>query len=166
MHDDFRIRVELPREQAHELLHALQAHERDGAAGLPGPEHVAVSHEDGHVFLYADSEAEAARARAAVEKVLAEKQIAGQVSSWRWHSEEDRWEDASLPLPSTPSEHAAEHQSLEREETEESERAGFPEWEVRVSLPTHHDARSFAERLAGEGIPVKRQRRGRRQRAG
>jgi hypothetical protein len=156
VHDDFRIRVEVSREQAHELLHALQAHERNSAAGLLAPEHVAVSHEDGNVFLYADSEAEAARARAAVEKVLAEKQIAGQVSSWRWHSEEDRWEDASLPLPSTPAEHAAEHERLEREETEESERAGFPEWEVRVSLPTHHDARAFAERLAGEGIPVKR----------
>jgi hypothetical protein len=156
VHDDFRIRVEVSREQAQELLRALQTHERDGAAGLPGPEHIAVSHEDGHVFLYADSEAEAARARAAVEMVLAEKRIAGQVSSWRWHAEEDRWEDASLPLPSTPAEHTAEHERLEREETEESERAGFPEWEVRVSLPTHHDARAFAERLAREGIPVKR----------
>jgi hypothetical protein len=156
VHDDFRIRVEVSREQAHELLRALEAHERDGAAGLPSPEHVAVSHEGGHVFLYADSEEEAARARAAVEQVLAEQQISGQVSSWRWHPEEDRWEDASLALPSTPAEHAAEHERLEQEETEESERAGFPEWEVRVTLPTHHDARAFAERLAGEGIPVKR----------
>lgn len=156
MHDDFRIRVEVAPEQARELLRALQTHERDGAAALSGPEHVAVSHEDGHVFLYADSEEEATRARTVVEKVLAETQIVGQVSSWRWHSEEDRWEDVLLPLPSTPAGHAAEHERLEREETEESEQAGFPEWEVRVSLPTHHDARTFAECLAGEGIPVKR----------
>ena len=33
MHDDFRIRVDIHREQAHELLRALQTHERDGAAG-------------------------------------------------------------------------------------------------------------------------------------
>jgi hypothetical protein len=156
VHDDFRIRVEVPRERARELLRALEEHERDGATGLPSPEHVAVSHEEGHVFLYADSSEEAARAHAAVEEVLSRTGISARVSSWRWHPEEDRWENASLPLPGTPAEHAAEHERLERGETEESERAGYPEWEVRVTLPTHHDARAFAERLAAEGIPVQR----------
>jgi hypothetical protein len=156
VHDDFRIRVELPRERAHELLRALDEHERDGGAGLPSPDHIAVSHEDGHVFLYADSAEEAACACATVEAVLSEKGIAGQVSSWRWHPEEDRWEDATMALPSTVAEHAAEHERLEESETEESEQAGYPEWEVRVTLPTHHDARAFAERLAAEGIPVQR----------
>jgi hypothetical protein len=156
VHDDFRIRVEVSRERAHELLRALEAHERNGAAGSPSPEHVAVSHEEGHVFLYADSSEEAARARAAVEAVLSQTGISAQVTSWRWHPEEDRWEDASLALPSTAAEHAAEHTRLEELETEESEQAGFPEWEVRVTLPTHHDARAFAERLAAEGIPVQR----------
>ncbi|HEX4114783.1 MAG TPA: hypothetical protein VHY18_02800 [Solirubrobacteraceae bacterium] len=156
MHDDFRIRVELPRAQAHELLHALEAHERNGGSGLPSPEHVAVSHEDGHVFLYADSGDEAASARAAVEAILSERSIVAQVSSWRWHPEEERWEDASLALPSTPAEHAGEHERLEEQETEESRQTGYPEWEVRVTLPTHHDARAFAERLAAEGVPVQR----------
>ncbi len=156
MHDDFRIRVELPRAQAHELLRALEAHERNGGGGLPSPEHVAVSHEDGHIFLYADSSEEAASARRTVEAILSEKGIVAQVSSSRWHSEEDRWEDASLALPSTPAEHAAEHERLEELETEESGQTGYPEWEVRVTLPTHHDAHSFAERLAAEGIQVQR----------
>ena len=154
MHDEYRIRVELPREHAHDLLRALESHERDGAAGVPSPEHVAVSHEEGHVFLYADSPEEAARARATVEAVLSEQGIAAELSSCRWHPEEDRWEDASLALPTTPAEHVAEHERLEQEETAESERAGYPEWEVCVTLPTHHDARAFAERLATEGIPV------------
>ncbi len=157
MHDDFRIRVEVPRERVRELLEALEAHERDGGAGFPSPEHVAVSHEEGHVFLYADSGEEAARARGALEAVLSEKGIPGEVSSWRWHPEEERWEDASLrapqdPPPSTP----PSTTRLEELETEESESAGYPEWEVRVTLPTHHDARAFAERLAAEGIPVQR----------
>lgn len=156
MHDDFRIRVEVHHEQARELLRALEAHERDGGDGLPSPDHVAVSHEEGHVFVYADSEEEAVRARAAVETVLTEKGISGQVTSWRWHHEEDRWEDASLPLPASATEHAVEHERLEELESEESEHAGLPEWEVRVTLPTHHDARAFAERLEAEGIPVKR----------
>jgi hypothetical protein len=156
VHDDFRIRVEVPRERAHDFLQALESHERDGVAGVPSPEHVAVSHEEGHVFLYADSSEEAARARAAVEAALSQTGISAQVTSWRWHPEEDRWEDASLALPSTSAEHAAEHTRLEELETEESEQAGFPEWEVRVTLPTHHDAHAFAERLAAEGIPVQR----------
>jgi hypothetical protein len=156
MHDEFRIRVEVPRERAQQLMGVLEAVERNGKHGVPSPGHVAVSHEEGHVFLYADSAEDAARASATVEAVLSEKQIQGKLSSWRWHPEEDRWEDASLPLPSTPAEHAAEHEHLEEVETEESNQAGEPEWEVRVSLPTHHDARAFAERLAGEGIPVQR----------
>ncbi len=156
MHDDFRIRVDVPSDQAHKLLRALEAHERDGSAGLSSPEHVAVSHEDGHVFLYADSAKEAAQAQAALEAVLSEKGIVAQVSSARWHPEEERWEDASLALPSTPAEHAAEHEHLEELETEESEHAGHAGWEVRVTLPTHHDAHAFAERLAAEGVPVQR----------
>ena len=74
--------------------------------GTPSPGHVAVSHEEGHVFLYADSSENAAWARATVETILAEQHIDGQLSSWRWHPEEDRWEDASLALPSTPAEQA------------------------------------------------------------
>jgi hypothetical protein len=156
VHDEFRIRVELGREDAARVLEALAAVERDGEHGAPSPRRVAVSHEEGHVFLYADSSEDAAGARAAVEKILSEQHIDGKVSSWRWHTDEDRWEDASLPLPSTAAEHVAEHARLEQLETEESEQAGYPEWEVRITLPTHHDARAFAERLAGEGIPVQR----------
>ncbi len=156
MHDDFRISVELPRTQANELLHALEAHEHDGSGGLSSPGHVAVSHEEGHVFLYADSGDEAVSAQTAVEAILSEKGIAAQVSSWRWHPEEERWEDASRALPSSSAEHAAEHERLEELETEESEQTGYPAWEVRVTLPTHHDAHAFAERLAAEGIPVQR----------
>jgi hypothetical protein len=154
--DDFRIRVELSREQAHELLRALEEHERNGGADSPSPEHVVVSHEDGHVFLYADSSAEAARAQGTLEAILSEKGISAQVSSSHWHPEEERWEDVSVALPSTPAEHAAEHERLEGLEAEESERAGHAGWEVRVTLPTHHDAHVFAERLAAEGIPVQR----------
>jgi hypothetical protein len=156
MHDEFRIRVELAHEDAARLIKALEEVERGGEPGTPSPKHVAVSHEGGHVFLYTDSSDNAAWARVAVEKILAERHIDGQLSSWRWHPEEDRWEDASLPLPSTSAEHSAEHEHLEQEETEESEDVGYPEWEVRVTLPTHHDAREFAERLANEGIPVQR----------
>jgi hypothetical protein len=155
MHDEFRIRVELQHGEVDRLVKALEEVEHSAEHGTPGTKHVAVSHEGGNVFLYADSNENAAWARDTVEKLLAELHTDGKLSSWRWHPEEDRWEDASVALPSTPAEHAAEHEHLEQEETEESEQAGYPEWEVRVTLPTHREAREFAERLASEGIPVR-----------
>ncbi len=86
---------------------------------------------------------------------MAEHSIDGAVSVMRWHPLEERWEDASAPLPATEADRSAEHARLEELETEESQQAGHAEWEVRITLPTHHDARSFAERLRGEGIPTK-----------
>ncbi len=156
MHDEFRIRVELQHGEVARLIKALEEVEHSAENGMSSARHVAVSHEGGNVFLYADSSENAAWARDTVEKLLAELHTRGKLSSWRWHPEEDRWEDTSVALPSTPVEHAAEHERLEQEEAEESEHAGHAGWEVRVTLPTHHDAHAFAERLAAEGIPVQR----------
>jgi hypothetical protein len=156
MHDEFRIRVELQQGEVARLIKALEEVEHSAGHDTPTPRHVAVSHDAGHVFLYVDSSESAAWARDTVEKLLAELHTEGKLSSWRWHPEEDRWEDASLALPTTTAEHAAEHARLERLETEESGQARHAGWEVRVTLPTHHDARAFAERLAAEGIPVQR----------
>jgi hypothetical protein len=147
VHDEFRVQA-----QTHspgELIHAL----KDLQDGSPTPR-VAVTHEGDHVFLYADSLPAAEQARDVVRQALQEHGLAGEVSLSRWHAVEERWEDASVPLPATDAERAAEHARLEQMETEESLQAGEPEWEVYVSLPTHHDARAFAERLRGEGIPV------------
>lgn len=156
MHDEFRIEVEVPRERAHALLDALGSLQRGESGGVPSPKHVAVSREDGHVFVYADSEGDATSARAALETTLAKLGIEATPAVRRWHPEEERWEDVSAPLPSTLAEHSIEHERLEQAETEESQAAGHPEWEVRVTLPTHHDAREFAERLESEGYPLRR----------
>lgn len=156
MHDEFRIRVEASKPHLRELLSALEAAERDAEPGAPSPRRVAVTHEDEHLLLYADSAEETSRARATLQAVIARTGLQATVSAWRWHPEEERWEDASLPLPLTAAEHAAEHVRLEKLETGESDQAGYPEWEVRVTLPTHHQAREFAQRLQDEGVPVQR----------
>lgn len=150
MHDEFRVEVvQVP--EPERLLDALRHVEREQASSLP---RLAVTHDGDRVFLYADSESAAEQGRAALEQALAAAGLDGTPSVTRWHPLEERWEDAAKPLPSTDAERAVEHARLEEEETEESEQAGYPEWEVRVTLPTHHDARSFAERLRGEGITV------------
>jgi hypothetical protein len=156
VHDEFRIDVEVPHARARALLNELRLLERGALADISTPKHVAVSHEHGHVFLYADSQEDTAAAKAALEAILAQLQIDATPDARRWHPEEERWEDASAPLPSTPQQHETEHKRLEKMETQESEQAGHVQWEVRVTLPSHHDARSFAERLSEEGYPLRR----------
>jgi hypothetical protein len=152
VHDEFRVQV---RAQApSEVVDALKAIEvaDDAHHELP---RLAITHEGDHVFLYADSADAAEHAREVVAQAMAAHSIAGEVSVLRWHPLEERWEDASAPLPVTEAERSAEHTRLEELETEESQQAHHAEWEVRITLPSHHDARSFAERLRGEGIPIK-----------
>jgi hypothetical protein len=156
VHDEFRIDVEVPRERAHELLHALGSLNRGSLEGISLPTHVAVSHEGGHLFMYTDSSREASEASGALASILTKLGIDAQPATCRWHPEEERWEDTSAPLPSTEAEHEAEHARLEQLETQESEQAPHPQWEVRVTLPTHHDAREFAERLESEGYLLRR----------
>jgi hypothetical protein len=147
MAEDWRVTGTLGAEgDAVELLQRLHRHEAD----LPG--RVAVSHDEADVFVYAD-------ARDAAEAAQGELTALAPDVDWqlsRWHHEEERWEDAAVPLPSTPEEHAREHARLEAEETEESRESGDAEWEVRVEFPTHHEARAFAEEEQSEGRAVAR----------
>jgi hypothetical protein len=127
-------------------------------AELPGWEEarVAVTGEQDHVFIYADSLALAEQSQQAAQRAMSNGGLDGEVSLWRWHPLEERWEDASLPLPETDSDREAERRRRDEAETAESLDAGHPEWEVRVTLPTHRDAHAFAQTLQAEGIPVVR----------
>ncbi len=116
----------------------------------------AISHDADDVFLYTDSAESAEQARAALQRALGEQGSPAEVTVSRWHPTEERWEDASAPLPQNAEQRAAEHERLVEEEDEESAADGAPDWEVRITLPSHHDAREFAERLEQEGIPVLR----------
>jgi hypothetical protein len=152
VHDEFRVQVETQAPGG--LLDALKALVAgDEASGeLP---RLAITHEGDHVFMYADSAEAVAHAREVAQRALTEYHLAGEAHVLRWHPLEERWEDASEPLPSTDAERFAEHARFEQTETEESLLAGEPEWEVYVTLPSHHEARAFAEQLRSEDIPVK-----------
>jgi hypothetical protein len=147
MAEDWRVTGTLDgKEAALELLARLHHHE----AALPG--RVAVSHDEGDVFVYADARDVAEAARRELAALAPE-------AGWRlsrWHHEEERWEDADVPLPSTPAEHAREHARLEAEEAEESSEGGEAEWEVRVEFASHHEANAFAQKEQAEGLAVAR----------
>lgn len=151
--DEYRVKVELTRPQRLlAVLHEAQVeHSEREALGR-----VVATHEGCHVFLYADSREGADTISDAVQRLMDEHGIDGRLTLWRWHPLEERWEDASAPLPSSEAQIQRERQHRIEDEDLASAASPYAEWEVRVSLPSHHDAHALAQRLESEGIPCRR----------
>jgi hypothetical protein len=154
--DDWRLTIELEDEdQSRELVAWLGEVRLDPAEREPLGERVIVSRDGPRVFLYADTEERARRVESVVRARLGHP-AAGRVELARWHPAEQRWEDASVPLPRTEEEWRREHERLQAREAAESRASGHAEWEVRVELPGREETAALAERLESEGVPVVR----------
>jgi hypothetical protein len=153
--DDWRVTVTL-HDEAHvgRALQSLREHEVEDDVRRRLGHRVAVSADGPRVFLYADTENAAREAGEVVRQVLTQRGLGADFALDRWHPVEEEWQDADVPLPHTDEQRQAEHQRLEAEETRESLATGHAQWEVRVELPSHHDAVALADRLQAEGRPV------------
>lgn len=137
------------------VAHSLHEHEveQDLHRQLGG--RVAVSADGPRLFLYTGTEDAARAAEQVLAQILVRHGLSAQSTALeRWHPVEEAWEDATVALPSTPEQDQAEHERLEREETQESLASGQALWEVRVELPSHREAVEEARRLEGEGRQV------------
>jgi hypothetical protein len=156
--DDWRLAV-TPEEDADppSLLGWVLEHELEDEARrrLGHRLAVEVSAGDAAIFFYGDREEQVRETESLVRSLLAERGVDARLEVARWHPLEERWEDASLPLPRTEEERRAEEARLQAEEAAES-RAEGPEWEIRLDLPGHNETVELAERLEREGIPVLR----------
>ena len=154
MADDYRLQIIFEDEGS--ILHfGRNLHEREFEQELREQlaEGVVVTHDGNEVFLYASTPEQAQAAERAVREVLEHQGVTAEVSPvMRWHPVEERWEDATKPLPSTAAEVEAEHERQEQQEAEETSELGYAEWEVRIDLPSHRAAVELAERLDAEGI--------------
>src|SRR5437660_206946 len=154
MADDWRVRLRFKNERsASDRAEKIEAAhiERDIAHRMG--KRIAVSRDGAELFLYADDEDAARAADHFVRSELADDNREADVELSRWHDEAEDWEPADRPLPQTEEEHRAEHERLmEREDRETAER-GYSEWEVRLDLPSRHDAHELSERLEAEGVP-------------
>jgi hypothetical protein len=102
---------------------------------------LAVSRDGDELFVYAASRGEAERARDIIVAVLQAEKIEATTSAIEhWLDAEDRWDDE-------PPGETWEEEELDR---------GYAPWEVRVTLPSHREARALAETLEGEGYSVDR----------
>jgi hypothetical protein len=156
MSDDWRLTVELASDdESRKLVEWLREAQLERREREHLGERVAVSRAGARVFLYADTEERARRVERLVRARLGHPR-AGGVELARWHPDEQRWEDAAVPLPRTDAERRAEHDRLQAREAAKSRASGYAEWEVRIELATHGDTVALAERLEREGIPVVR----------
>ena len=145
MSDNWRIRIELREEgSAGTLLGRLgldlgSDEARRLAKELAG-QRLAVSRDDEVVFVYADSQAQAERARQIVEAELADEGIAAEIQVESWLPDEERWSGE-------PPQETWEEEELRR---------GYAPWEVRVELDSHAEAEKLADELEPEGYDVVR----------
>lgn len=154
MSDDFRVTVEL--HDGHGVHEALEEHElKDESRDALGSR-VAVSGDETHLFLYADTREAAEQALGEVKAIVERHGAEADYAFDRWHPAAEEWMPADEPLPQTSEELATEREELDEQDDEDSERSGAAEWEIRLDLPSHHEAVELADKLSGEGIPVTR----------
>jgi hypothetical protein len=142
MSDDWRIHITVQDDGG--LLERLGVELGDEAAELANElkeRRLSVSRDGDEIFVYADTQSAAAKAREVIGAVLREEGIGAQISEVEhWLEDEDRWDDE--PPGETWEEEELDH--------------GHAPWEVRVTLPSHADARRLAEQLESEGYSVVR----------
>jgi hypothetical protein len=153
MNDDWRIQVDSVEEGLADALHdRLDAEELEHDLSRAFHDRVIVSRDGTTIFLYAGDREQAEKARALVERLAREDEEEIDVSFTRWHPEAEEWRPADEPLPEDAEARTAEQVERVARERQEAEEDGHPEYEVRVDLPSHGDAKDLVERLEGEGL--------------
>lgn len=160
MNDDWRLQVDLNEEKhVRHLLEQLGARELVHDLSEAFHDRVIVSRDGDRVFLYAGTREQAESARKLIDKLAAEHGWTVDAELTRWHPTAEDWEDPDVPLPDGDAAQGAEHAALIAAERRETRERGYPEFEVRVDLPSRHDAVRFADRLRDEGLPAVRRGR-------
>jgi hypothetical protein len=155
MNDDWRVQIET-QDGGEALVERLSAADLEHDLSRAFEDRLIVSRDGDTVFVYAGTRAQAEGARESIGKLADEHGWSLAIDLRRWHHEAEEWEDPDKPLPESDAAKAVEHEELiasERQEVEEGAPAPF---EVRVDLPSRHDAVRFEELLRAEGLPAVR----------
>ena len=157
MGDEFRVEVELDdREHGYSLGERLRALDLDDDARERLEGGVMVTRDGSRLFLYAASEAAARQAERTVRELVDADELSAEIRVTRWHPVEESWKDVSEPLPATPAEERDEYAAREAAEAEEARVEGRFDWQVVAHLAGRDEAAELADRLAREGVPVRR----------
>lgn len=155
MNDEWRLRVDFEEEgHGRALTERLEAGELQHDLSAAFHDRVVVSRDGPRVFLYAGDREQAERGREMVSAEAGREGWAVKAELTHWHPAAEEWKDPDLPLPDDDATRLAEHEALIARERAECESSGHPEWEVRVDLPSRHEAVRLGERLREEGLPA------------
>ncbi len=155
MNDDWRLQVDLHEENhAQALTERLDAQQLQHDLSEAFHDRVIVTRDGARMFLYAGTREQAEKARDAVEADARQHGWALDVDFRHWHPSAEEWEDPDKPLPENDAARVAEREELMAREREETAKRGYPEFEVRVDLPSRHDAVGLSEQLRKEGLPA------------
>ncbi|HWD40004.1 MAG TPA: hypothetical protein VG944_14235 [Fimbriimonas sp.] len=153
MNDDWRLQIDFHgEERARTLTERLDARLLQHDLSDEFHDRIIVTRDGARVFLYAGTREQAERGRSAVEADARRHEWTVDVDLRRWHPTAEEWEDPDEPLPEGDAAKLDEHEALMAREREEVKRSGRPEFEVRVDLPSRHDALQLSERLREEGL--------------
>lgn len=155
MNDDWRLQVDIhdPRHVA-SLLGRLDARELEHDLSDAFHDRLIVSRDGDRVFVYGGAREHVEKARDLIASLADRHGWAIDAELRHWHPTAEDWEDPDKPLPKNDAAEMSEHEALMATERKETEERGYLEFEVRVDLPSRHDAIRFAERLRGEGLLV------------
>ncbi len=153
MSDDWRLRIDLHDDgHAARLSEALSAERLEHDLQRSFRDSVVVSVDGPQVFCYADTREQAQATEAVVQTLAREHGWSLEVELTQWHAAAERWENPNTPL-SDDAESAARRQERIAQERAESERRGYPEYEVRIECAGRTEAGQLAGQLETEGIP-------------
>ena len=157
MEDGFRVEVDLDDEEhGYSFRERLRALDLDDKARERLGKGIMVTRDGARLFLYAPTEERARDAEGIVRALVDDEHLTADLRVTRWHPVEEAWKDASIPLPATPDDEAAEYAAREQAEAAEAELEGGYDWSVVAHVPGRDAAGELADRLAAEGVDVMR----------
>ena len=157
MSDEWRVEVDLDDEQhGLKLGERLRSLDLDDEARKRLGDRVIVTRDGSKLFLYATTEEQAREAEGVARDLVAAEGLSADTALTRWHPDADEWKDASVPMPQTDAERAAERER--HEEAAEREPPGA------LGLPVG-GARRPADRARHARVRIPARRRGHRRQA-
>ncbi|HWN73015.1 MAG TPA: hypothetical protein VNN15_04315 [Solirubrobacterales bacterium] len=153
MNDDWRLQIDFVDEGLADALHdRLDAQELEHDLSRAFHDRVIVSRNATTIFLYAGDREQAEKAQALIERWAADNDEELTIDFMRWHPIALEWRPADESLPEDAEARALEHQAKIARERQETEEQGYPQYEVRIDLPSHEEAEALADRLRTEGL--------------